>query len=106
MNYGDGEMKKVQRIFVLVIALAMISLTSFSYPAHAAETKESIKAMMGEPRQVKRGANGQETWIYIIRPGEEDFPIYRLLAGYRSVKGFIFTFDKDGTLKKRGGKGE
>jgi|GEM_PF-2057806 hypothetical protein len=54
---------------------------------------------MGEPSQIKRGANGQETWIYIIRPGEEDFPIPRLFAGYRSVRGFVFIFDKNGILK-------
>jgi len=77
----------------------MTALTTVPYSAYAAETKESIRAMMGEPTQIKCDTKGKETWIYVIRPGEEDFPIYRLFAKYRSVKGFIFTFDKNGNLK-------
>ncbi len=75
------------------------SLISPSNQANASITKESIRAWLGEPTKVKHGAKGTETWIYIIRPGEEDFPIYRVLTNYRSVRGFIFTFDKDGILK-------
>ena len=82
-----------------VITLIMLISTDFLYQVCAAETKDSIRSFMGEPDQIKRAANGKETWIYIIRPGEEDFPIYRLLSGYRTVKGFVFTFKKDGTLK-------
>lgn len=89
----------MKKLFVLAIILIMTALTTVPYSAYAAETKESIRAMMGEPTQIKSDTKGKETWIYVIRPGEEDFPIYRLLAKYRSVKGFIFTFDKNGNLK-------
>lgn len=95
-------------VFLLIVFFASsdkkppskISTPASTAPqAYGTYTKDSIRAMLGEPSQIKRAANGKETWIYTIRPGEEDFPIYRLLSGYRNVKGFIFTFEKDGTLK-------
>ncbi|MGO8763258.1 MAG: hypothetical protein ACLQUS_14835 [Desulfobaccales bacterium] len=84
---------------VVALVVAFLLLPAVPCRTYAAENKESIKAIMGEPSLIKRGADGKETWIYVIRKGEEDFPIYRLFARNRSVKGFIFVFDKNGNLK-------